>query len=107
MALKDALARYRPPRLGCALWQLSTTLTLLALLWVTMWYSLSLHYAVTLLLAAPTALVLVRVFVLQHDCGHESLFPSPSANHVTGFVLALFTMTPYHRWRRNHALHHA
>src|SRR5262249_28166159 len=107
MAPKECLARFRTPRLGIALWQLGTTLIPLALLWLAMWYSLALSYAVTLVLAVPTAGLLVRAFLIHHDCGHGSFFPSRRANEVTGFLLSLLTMTPYHRWRREHVLHHA
>ena len=32
------------------------------------------HYWLTLLLAVPTAGLLVRLFIIQHDCGHGSFF---------------------------------
>lgn len=107
MPAHDAIARFRAPHLGRALWQLSTTLALLAGLWGLMWWSLTLSYAVTLLLAVPAAGLVLRAFMIHHDCGHRSFFPAPWANDVTGFALGLLTMTPYHRWRRNHLLHHA
>jgi omega-6 fatty acid desaturase (delta-12 desaturase) len=72
-----------------------------------MWVSLEYSYWVTLLLALPTAGFLVRLFVLQHDCGHGSFFVSKTANDVAGCALGVLTMTAYYRWRKNHAVHHA
>ncbi len=64
-------------------------------------------YWVTLLLAVPTAGLLVRLFIFQHDCGHGSFFKSRAANDFLGRVISVFTLTPYDYWRRSHALHHA
>jgi omega-6 fatty acid desaturase (delta-12 desaturase) len=65
------------------------------------------HYALTLLLSVPTSCFFVRMFILQHDCGHGSFVPSPTANHVIGSIIGFFTITPYFAWRLNHATHHA
>lgn len=105
--IKAKLEDYRRPRWGAGLFQLSTTLALFAASWLAMWASLSGPYAITLLLALPTAGLLVRLFILQHDCGHGSLFASPRANRVAGVLLSTLTMTPFDCWKRQHALHHA
>jgi omega-6 fatty acid desaturase (delta-12 desaturase) len=65
------------------------------------------HYWLTLLLAVPTAGLLVRLFIIQHDCGHGSFFKSRAANDLVGRALSLFTLTPYGSWKRDHAAHHA
>jgi omega-6 fatty acid desaturase (delta-12 desaturase) len=87
--------------------QIITTLALFAAGWWAMWASLSIGYWLTLVLAVPTAGLLLRLFVLQHDCGHGAMFRDQRANHAVGTVLGVLTMTPYHCWRRQHALHHA
>ena len=61
----------------------------------------------TLALALPTGALLVRVFIVQHDCGHNSFFASRSANALTGRLCSLITMTPFANWGRQHGLHHA
>jgi acyl-lipid omega-6 desaturase (Delta-12 desaturase) len=61
----------------------------------------------TLALALPTGALLVRVFIVQHDCGHGSFFASRHANAAVGRLCSLFTLTPYANWSRQHALHHA
>jgi len=61
----------------------------------------------TLLLAVPTAGFLIRLFIIQHDCGHGSFFHSRAANDLTGRLISILTLTPYGHWRRSHAEHHA
>lgn len=78
-------------------------LVLLGVMTATVGYA----YWVTLLLAIPTAGLLVRLFIFQHDCGHGSFFKSRSANDILGRVISVFTLTPYDYWKRSHALHHA
>ena len=51
--------------------------------------------------------LLVRLFMIQHDCGHGAFFPSKPANDWVGRAIGVVTMTPYDHWRRCHAIHHA
>jgi omega-6 fatty acid desaturase (delta-12 desaturase) len=101
------LAPYRRPVTWRSVAQLATTASLLALFWLLMWWSLDVGYWLSLLLAVPAALMLVRLFMLQHDCGHGSFFRSQKLNNLVGTVLGVFTLVPYHYWRRTHAIHHA
>jgi omega-6 fatty acid desaturase (delta-12 desaturase) len=98
---------YRDGRLGRSLAQLATSIVPFCALWALMWVSLQYSYLLTLVLAVPTAGFLVRLFILQHDCGHGSFFKSKRANDVLGRLLSVLTFTPYDRWRKNHAIHHA
>jgi len=70
-----------------------------------------LSLAVSIWLALPLALLagafLVRVFIIFHDCGHGSFFPSAKANDILGFITGVITFTPYFHWRWEHAVHHA
>ncbi|GAA0713834.1 fatty acid desaturase [Dokdonella soli] len=59
------------------------------------------------LLVLPAAGFLVRLFLIQHDCGHGSFFSHKTTNDWVGRVLSILTITPYDHWRRGHALHHA
>jgi omega-6 fatty acid desaturase (delta-12 desaturase) len=72
-----------------------------------MWLSLHIGYGLYLLLAVPTAGFLVRLFMIQHDCGHGSLFRHRLMNDWLGRVIGVLTLTPYDFWRRTHAAHHA
>ena len=101
------VAPYQKPNPRKSVWQLINTLVPYLALWVLMYFSLSLSYWVTLLLAIPAALFVVRIFVLQHDCGHGSFFKSKKANDRVGMACSIFTFVPYHYWRRTHAIHHS
>jgi acyl-lipid omega-6 desaturase (Delta-12 desaturase) len=63
-------------------------------------------YVWTLLLAFPAAALYVRLFIIQHDCGHSSFFPSRRANQSVGACLGVITLFPFGYWRRTHAVHH-
>jgi len=65
------------------------------------------QYAVTYLLMLPAAGLLVRLFIIQHDCGHGSYFQKRSTNEMVGRLISVLTITPYDFWRQAHAMHHA
>ncbi len=74
---------------------------------VLMYLARSISPLLTLVLAIPAAGFLVRVFVVFHDCTHGSLFPSRRANAWVGAVMGLLVLSPFVRWRHDHAVHHA
>ena len=78
-----------------------------AALWAAMWGVSDVSSALTLLLAIPTAGFMVRLFMIQHDCGHGAFFKSRLANDWIGRFISVFTLTPYDFWRQSHAMHHA
>jgi omega-6 fatty acid desaturase (delta-12 desaturase) len=106
-ALARKLIRYREPNGAWSTFELCVTAGALVFSWVLMWLSLSVGYWLTLLLAVPTAGFLVRLFMIQHDCGHGSFFRWKLANDWIGRALGVLTFTPYDYWKRNHAVHHA
>lgn len=101
------LAPFKQPVLWKSSWQLASTAVLFVLAWWAGHAALSVGYWLTLLLAVPTALMVVRLFMLQHDCGHGSFFRSRRANTIAGSILGVITLVPYTYWRKTHALHHA
>lgn len=102
------LARYAVSDPRRAAFELFVTAVPFLLLWALMLFCLErFGYWACLLLAIPAAGFLVRLFMIQHDCGHGSFFPSPRANDWTGRILGVLTLTPYAYWRRTHAIHHA
>jgi acyl-lipid omega-6 desaturase (Delta-12 desaturase) len=101
------LARYRTPNPARSLAELIVTAGALILLWSLMWATLELGYWFCLLLAVPAAGFLVRLFMIQHDCGHGAFFHGRSSNDWVGRLIGVLTLTPYDYWRRKHAIHHA
>src|SRR6185503_7200669 len=104
---RTVIARYQRSDVGRAVAQLATTLIPLAGVFYLMYRSLALPYGVTLLLALPAAGLLVRTFIIMHDCSHGSFFPSRRANEIVGFMTGVLTLTAFSAWRHSHALHHA
>ena len=101
------MARYKAPDLKRSVWQLGSALALFAGAWALMYVSLGVGYWLTLLLAVPAAFFLVRLFIIQHDCGHAAFFRSTRVADIVGSILGVLTLTPYHYWKKTHALHHA
>lgn len=99
--------QYKGADTSRSVFQLVTTLTLFAALLVVMHLLSGISYWLTALLILPAAGVLTRLFIFQHDCGHQSFFNSRKANDWVGRCLGVLTFTPYDFWRRSHNMHHA
>jgi omega-6 fatty acid desaturase (delta-12 desaturase) len=106
-ALAQSLARYREPNQGRSVVEILITVVPFVLLWLSMLLALRVGYGLYLLLAIPAAGFLVRLFMIQHDCGHGSFFRHRLLNDWVGRVIGVFTLTPYDFWRRAHGIHHA
>jgi acyl-lipid omega-6 desaturase (Delta-12 desaturase) len=101
------VTKYEKPDLGRSIWEIVNSFCPFFVLWGLMYWSLSVSYWLTLLLAPFTAGFLVRIFIILHDCGHGSFFKSVKANDVLGTIAGFVCFTPYLQWRRGHAIHHA
>lgn len=104
---KEIVARYQKPSTARAVWQLVNTLVPYAALWCLMYYTKSVSWWLTVPLAVLAGAILVRAFIIFHDCGHGSFFKSPVANHVLGAITGVLTFTPFYHWRWEHAIHHS
>jgi len=102
------LDSYRTPNHVRSVAELAITALPLVTLWTAAWFTFSLGYAwASLLIAIPAAGFLLRLFLIQHDCGHGTFFTDRLANDWVGRVIGVLTLTPYDWWRRTHAIHHA
>ena len=107
LSWQQRLAPYCKPEAPRALRQLFfTSLPFLASM-AALLYAMSHGVWFALALALPAAVFLVRLFIIQHDCGHGSFFRSRRTNETLGLILSIFTMMPYSAWRHTHAVHHA
>ena len=104
---QSLVRKYQKPHLSKSWWQVANSFGGLLLGLGLMLLSLNVGYWLTVLLAIPTAGFLVRIFIIQHDCGHESFFKSRHANDAVGTLSGLFTLVPYKFWRKTHAIHNA
>lgn len=101
------LAKYRDPSHFRSILEIAVTALPFFALWTVAWWALSLSYLLTLLIALLNGAFVVRLFAIQHDCGHSAFFRNRHASDWVGRVLGVITLTPYAVWRRSHAIHHS
>ena len=101
------LCHYREPSHASSTFELAITATLFVLCWLMSWFILQWSYWLSLMVSIPAAGLLVRLFMIQHDCGHGTLFRHRWLNDWTGRIIGALTLTPYDHWRHSHNLHHA
>ncbi|MCV3274156.1 fatty acid desaturase [Roseobacter sinensis] len=101
------IAPYRTPNPARSLFELFVTVAPFVAIWALAWWLLSVSTVLAVILALGNAAFLFRLFMIQHDCGHGSLFQSRRACDWLGRVIGVVTLTPYDVWRKNHSIHHA
>jgi len=101
------LAKYRTPNHARSLFELAVSLLPFIAIWALAWWVLQYSGWLALGLAVFNALFLVRLFMIQHDCGHGAFFRSRAFGDWIGRGLGVLTLTPYDVWRQSHAIHHA
>lgn len=104
---KEIIKNYQVPKIWKSTWQLCNSFLPFFLIWYLMIFSLNYSYWLTLILALPASGFSVRIFIIQHDCGHGSFFSSRRMNDWFGTFCSIFTLTPYHYWKKSHSIHHA
>ncbi|MFZ7093118.1 fatty acid desaturase [Primorskyibacter sp. 2E233] len=109
-AAKDwvkVLAGYRDPNLLRSLFELAVTIGPFVLLWALAWWSMGVSYWLTLGISVVNAAFVLRLFIIQHDCGHGAYFKNRVVGDWLGRFLGVLTLTPYDVWRRTHSIHHS
>lgn len=102
------LSGYRTPNAGRGVYELAVTAIPFTLAWVLMYWALTHgHIWLYLLLVLPAAGLLIRLFLIQHDCGHRAFFAGRKINDWVGRAISVVTLMPYDHWRHGHAIHHA
>ena len=101
------LPSYTKPRLLRSLGDLLTSLVAYLALSVLMYKAIAVSPVLTLALSIPASGFLLRTYIVFHDCTHGSFLPSRRANEWVGTVCGLLVLTPFVRWRHDHAVHHA
>ncbi len=105
--LRKNITVYEKSYIGRSIWQLVNTLTPFFVLWYLAYLSLSVSYWLTLALTIPAAGFLIRIFIIFHDCTHQSFFASKKANAIVGTITGIMTFCPYNQWKYAHTVHHA
>ena len=104
---QKVIMKYNQPDFRKSIWQICNSVIPFIVLWYLMVESLQISYAITLLLALVASGLLVRIFIIFHDCGHGSFFKSKKANQIVGMICGIIAFTPYHKWHKHHSEHHA
>lgn len=101
------LAGYRDPSTRRSLVEIAVSLAPLLLLWTVGVMLVEAAPAVALLCGLAGGLFVVRLFIIQHDCGHGSYLANRRAQDWVGRCCGIFTCTPYADWKYVHGVHHA
>ncbi len=104
--IKREVARYQDPCRRQSLIQIANSFGGFFATCVAMYLIAGYSVWLALPLAPLAAGFMVRIFIIQHDCGHRAFFRSKRANAVVGFACSLLTLTPFPSWRRQHDGHH-
>lgn len=75
-------------------------------IWTAMYFLMDVSIGLTLALAVVNAFFLVRIFIIQHDCGHQSFTANRKANDIIGLLCSLVSFMPYRYWAKSHNFHH-
>jgi len=101
------LAAYREPNQLRSMFELGVSFVPFVGLWAVAWWAISISPWLALAISVLNAGFLLRLFIIQHDCGHGSYFKNRHVSDWVGRALGVLTLTPYDVWRRTHAIHHS
>lgn len=105
--LKKDIAALGKSDLRKSVWQLANSIVPFLLLWGLAYASLSISIWIALALAVPAAGFTVRIFIIFHDCCHQSFFAGKKANAIVGTITGILTFFPFDQWKNEHSIHHA
>lgn len=104
--LPAIVKRYQVPNHKKAAIQILNSFLPFLAIWVAMYLWRDVSGWLTAGLAIVNAFFLVRIFIIQHDCGHQSFTASKKANNIIGALSSFLTFIPYRYWAKNHNYHH-
>jgi acyl-lipid omega-6 desaturase (Delta-12 desaturase) len=105
--LRKTILPYEKSNMKGSFWQIVNTFVPFFLLWYLAYQSLSVSYFLTFGLTVIAAGFVIRIFIIFHDCCHQSFFNNKNANEVLGTISGIITLFPFHQWRHSHNVHHA
>lgn len=103
----QVLAKYREPSHLRSAFEVFASVGPFVVLWALAWWAMSISYVLAAGIAAANGIFLLRVFAIQHDCGHGAFFRSRELSDWVGRILGVLTLTPYDVWKRTHSIHHS
>ncbi len=107
LSWKQIVSRYQSSSVPRASWQLFNSIIPYFLVWVAMYFCMSISWWLVPPLIVVASGLMIRTFIIFHDCGHGSFFKTRRANTIWGYITGVLTFTPYYQWRWEHAIHHS
>jgi acyl-lipid omega-6 desaturase (Delta-12 desaturase) len=104
-ALKT-LRVYQVPSYKKAIIQLFNSFGPYIALWILMYNVWDYSKLAVIGLGMINAFFLVRIFIIQHDCGHNSWVANRHMRNIVGYVCSIFSAIPYQYWAKGHHFHH-
>ena len=98
---------YKKPVFSKSMWQVINSFVPLIVLWMLSYFALQQSFWLMLAPALLAGCFVVRIFIIQHDCGHGSFFKNKKLQDWVGRTCSLTTLTPYYHWKMEHSIHHA
>ncbi|SFK08462.1 omega-6 fatty acid desaturase (delta-12 desaturase) [Halobacillus dabanensis] len=105
--LKKSVSNFAKPNTSAGVRQLVNTIVPFILLWYLAYVSLSVSVWLTIPVAMLAGGFVIRVFIIFHDCTHQSFLKSNKANRIIGTITGIITLFPFDKWKRSHSIHHA
>lgn len=105
--LRKKIAAFEKSNTKTSIKQLFNTIPPFILLWVAAYISLEISYWISLGLSILASGFVIRIFIIFHDCCHQSFFKSRKVNDILGTISGVITLFPYEKWKRSHSIHHA
>ncbi|GGI13095.1 fatty acid desaturase [Gottfriedia solisilvae] len=105
--LRKQIIPYEKSNLKASVWQMINTFVPFIILWILAYKSLSTSIFLTLIFDLAAALFLIRIFIIFHDCCHQSFFKNKTANKILGTITGIVTLFPFSQWKHSHSIHHA
>jgi omega-6 fatty acid desaturase (delta-12 desaturase) len=106
-SLRKQIIPYEKSNLKASIWQMINTFIPFIILWYFAYKSISISVVLTIFIDIVAALFLIRVFIIFHDCCHQSFFKNKTANKVLGTITGVVTLFPFSQWKHSHSIHHA
>jgi omega-6 fatty acid desaturase (delta-12 desaturase) len=101
------LKSYAKPSLARSVFDIATSAVPYLAMTVAMYWAIRISPFLLLALAPVAAVFQLRTYIVFHDCAHGSFTSSRRLNAWLGTGLGLLVVTPFVRWRHDHAVHHA
>lgn len=101
------LKKYQVPSYRKAVVQITNSFGFFVVLWALQFYLFDVSVWFVVLLALLNGLILGRIFIIQHDCGHRSFTRNQTVNTIIGATCSIVTFIPFKYWAKNHDYHHA